>query len=118
MGREAALVTTWGSTVPGREGKAIETFMDYLTLWGKQAADGNVSEPEAFLRYDGSGGMGVVRGDSTKLLEIWESEEFRDVIARAQLTVQNLHTEMYGAGDSVQETVGTFTRVAGDMGYM
>ena len=118
MGMQAALVTTWDSTVPGREGKAIETFMDYLTLWGKQAADGNVSEPEAYVKYDGSGGMGLVRGDSTKLLEIWESQEFREVIARAQLTVQNLHTEMYSAGDSVQESVGNFSRVAGEMGYM
>jgi hypothetical protein len=112
------MVTTWESSVPGREAKAIETFMDYLTLFGKQAAEGNVSEPEAYLRYDGSGGIGVVRGESAKLLEIWESDDFRDVIARAQLTVQNLHTEMYAAGDSVQDTVGNFTRVAGEMGYM
>lgn len=74
MGRHAAIVTTWGSSVPGREAKAIEAFMDYLTLMGKQAADGNVSEPEAYFKYDGSGGMGVVRGDSTKLLELWESD--------------------------------------------
>ena len=118
MGRHAAMVTTWESSVPGREAKAIEVFMDYLTILGKQAADGNVSEPEAYLRYDGSGGMGLVRGDSTVLMELWESDEFRDVLARAQLTVQNLHTELYAAGDTVQDTVGNFTRVAGEMGYM
>jgi hypothetical protein len=118
MGKEAALVTTWENSVPGREAKAIETFMDYLTLLGKQAADGHLSQPEAYLKYDGSGGMGVVRGDSTKLLELWESEDFRNVLASAQLTVQSLHTEMYAAGDSVQESVGNFTRVAGEMGYM
>lgn len=118
MGRHAAIVTTWGSSVPGREAKAIEAFMDYLTLMGKQAADGNVSEPEAYFKYDGSGGMGVVRGDSTKLLELWESDDFREMISKAQLTVQDLHTEMYAAGDSVQNMVGNFTRVAGEMGYM
>ena len=118
MGRQAAMVTTWESSVPGREGKAIETFMDYLTLMGKQAAEGNISEPEAYFKYDGSGGMGIVRGDSNMLLELWESDDFRNVIARAQLTVQNLHTEMYAAGDSVQDQVGTFTSVAGEMGYM
>jgi hypothetical protein len=118
MGRHAAIVTTWESSVPGREAKAIEVFMDYLTVMGKQAAEGNVSEPEAYLRYDGSGGMGLVRGDSAKLMELWESDEFRDVLARAQLTVQNLHTELYAAGDTVQDTVSNFTRVAGKMGYM
>src|SRR5687767_7181232 len=67
MGMHAAMVTTWGSSVPGREGKAIEAFMDYLTLMGKRAADDKVTEPEAYFKYDGSGGMGVVRGDSAML---------------------------------------------------
>jgi hypothetical protein len=92
--------------------------MDYLTLLGKQAAEGNVSEPEAYFKYDGSGGMGVVRGDSSMLLGLWESDDFRTMLARAQLTVMDLHTEMYAAGDSVQENVSTFTRVSGEMGYM
>ena len=118
MGRNAALITTWESSVPGREAKAIETFMDYLTLVGKKAADGHISEPESYFKYDGSGGMGLVRGDSTKLLELWESDEFHEVISKSQLTVQNIRTEMYVAGDDVQDVVGNFTRVAGEMGYM
>src|SRR5687768_1632766 len=118
MGRQAALVTTWASSVPGREGKAIEAFMDYLTLLGKQAAEGHISQPDAFFKYDGSGGLGIVKGDSAKLVELWESEEFRSMLARAQLTVQNLHTEIYAADDTVQDLVGNFTRVAGELGYM
>ena len=115
---QGALVTTWASPVPGREGKAIETFMDYLTLLGKRAADGAVEQPEAYFSYDGSGGFGLVRGDSKTLLELWESDDFRDVISRAQLTVQDLHTQMYAAGDSVQDLVGRFTTNATSMGYM
>ena len=118
MGRQAALVTTWASSVPGREAKAIEAFMDYLTLLGKQAAEGNVSQPDAFFKYDGSGGLGIVKGDSATLVELWESEEFRSMLARAQLTVQDLHTELYAADDTVQDLVGNYTRVAGEMGYM
>lgn len=118
MGQQAALVTTWAGSVTGREKQSLEAFMDYLTLLGKQAAEGNVSEPEAYLKYDGSGGMGVVRGDSAMLLQLWESDDFRTMIARAQLTVKDLHTEMYAAGDSVQENVSNFTRVAGEMGFM
>ncbi len=118
MGRQAALVTTWRSSVPGREKEALDCFMDYLTLMSKQAADGKTSEPEPYFKYDGSGGMGIVRGDSNALLELWESDDFRDVISRAQLTVQDIHTEMYAAGDSVQDMVGRFTQVASRMGYM
>lgn len=118
MGRKAALVTEWKSPVPGREKQSLECFMDYLTLMGKKAADGVVDEPEAYFRYDGSGGMGIVRGDSADLLTLWESDEFRDIISRAQLTVTEIRTEMYAAGDSVQEMVGRFSQVATDMGYM
>lgn len=118
MAMEAALVTTWTSSVPGREKQSIECFMDYVTLMSKQAADGKTSEPDAYFKYDGSGGMGVVRGQSDVLLELWESDEFRDIISRAQLTVQEIRTEMYSAGDAVQDVIGRFTRVAGEMGYM
>lgn len=118
MGQEAALVTTWASSVPGREKQALECFMDYMTFMSKQAAAGKTSEPEAYFKYDGSGGMGLVRGQSDALLELWESSEFRQVISRAQLTVQDIRTEMYAAGDFVQEMVGNYTQVASSMGYM
>jgi hypothetical protein len=115
---EAALVTTWGNSKPGREKQAIECFMDYMAMLGKQAADGNVEEPQPYFKYDGSGGMGVVRGDSGMLMKLWESEDFRDILARAQLTVNDVRVEIYSAGDGVQESVGRFTQVAAGMGYM
>lgn len=118
MGKEAALVTTWTSSVPGREKQSIECFMDYMALLGKQAADGKTEQPEAYFKYDGSGGVGIVRGKSDHLLALWESEDFREIISRAQLTVEKLHTELYAAGDTVQEMVGNFTQVASRMGYM
>lgn len=118
MGREAAMVTTWKGSVPGREKEALGAFMDYLMLMGKQAAEGGTPEPQAFLKYDGSGGIGIVQGQSDKLLELWESDEFRDLIAKAQLTVKDLRTEMYAAGEAVQSLTANFAEVAGSMGFM
>ena len=45
MARDAAIVTTWGAGIPGREAKGLEVFMDAVTFWGKQAADGRCSQP-------------------------------------------------------------------------
>ena len=118
MALQAALVTTWTSSVPGREKQSIDCFMDYVALMSKRATDEKTSEPEAYFKYDGSGGMAIVRGQSDVLLEVWESDDFRDIISRAQLTVQEIRTEMYSAGDEVQDVIGRFTRVAGEMGYM
>jgi hypothetical protein len=118
MGQTAALVTTWRSPVPGREKQSLEAFMDYVTHLGKQAADGKVGEPQVYFNYDGSGGMGIVQGPSNVLLDLWESDEFRDILSRAQLTVTTLESQMYVAGDSIQDLVGRFNRIATDMGYM
>ena len=115
---EAALVTTWKNSRSGREKQAIECFMDYMSMLGKKAADGHVSTPEAYFNYDGSGGFGLVRGESDVLLKLWESDDFRDILSRAQLTVDGIEVRMCAAGDSVQDMVGRFTQVAGSMGYM
>jgi hypothetical protein len=118
MGREAALVTTWSGGVRGREKESLETFMDYLMMAGKQAAEGTTAEPQVFLKYDGSGGLGIVQGQSDKLLEIWESDEFSELISKAQLTVRDLRIEMYSAGDAVQEVTSNYGQVAATMGFM
>jgi hypothetical protein len=115
---EAALITTWGNSVPGREKQAIECFMDYMVMLGKQAAEGNIEEPEPYFTYDGSGGMGIVRGQSEMLMKLWESDDFREILSRAQLTVNDVRVQIYAAGESVQELVGRFTQVAANMGYM
>ena len=118
MGREAAVVTTWKNAVTGREKEAIDSFMDWMTHMGKHAAEGHVTQPEAYLSYDGSGGMSVVRGSSDKLLELWDSDEFRTLIARVQLTVNDVTIQMYAAGDSVTDAMQRFAGVAGELGYM
>ena len=59
MARDAALVSRWGASVRGREAKSLEVFMEFLGYWGKQAAEGRCSEPEAFFAADGSGGMSI-----------------------------------------------------------
>ncbi len=49
MARDAALVTTFGSPVRGREAKSLEVFTEFLTFLGKQAAEGRCSQPEPFF---------------------------------------------------------------------
>jgi len=67
MARKAALVVTWTQPTRGREGKALESFTDFLTFWGKLAADGKVGEPEPFFSGDGGKGFAVVRGTPQRL---------------------------------------------------
>jgi hypothetical protein len=119
MARDVAFVTTWGNGIPGREGKGLEVFMDALTFWGKQAADGKCSNPEAFLAEDGSGGILIVRGKSDALREITESDEGLKLTAKAQFIVQDLKSHWYYTGDEeIQRGTQIYAQAGNELGYM
>jgi len=119
MARDAAIVTTWGAGIPGREAKGLEVFMDAVTFWGKQAADGRCSQPETLFAEDGSSGMLIVRGKSDALREITESEEGEKLIAKAQMIVQDLKSHWYYTGDEeMQRGTRIFSEAGNELGYM
>ena len=118
MARDAALVSTWGSAVRGRETKALEVFMEFMQWWGKQAAEGKCSEPEAFFSTDGSGGMSIVRGKSDVLTELSSSDEALRLIAKGQLIVDDLKTHWYYAGqEEITRETSMFMESAAELGY-
>ena len=116
MARDAAVVTTWGPSIPGREGKALEVFMEFMTFIGKQAAEGKCSEAEPFIASDGSGGFAIVRGRSDALAELWDSEENLRLVTKAQLFVQDLKSHVYYTGEEVVNLTSMFAQVMGEAG--
>ena len=119
MARDAALVTTWGVSVSGREAKSLEVFMDALTYWAKQAADGRCSDPDTFLAADGSGGMLIVKGKTDALMAITETDEYSKLTAKAQLIVNDLKIHWYTAGDEeIQRETSLFAQAGNELGYM
>jgi hypothetical protein len=117
MSREAALISTWGRTVPGRETKAIEVFQDLTMFWAKKAADGRCAEPEAFFSMDGSHGVFIVKGKLDALMEIWDSEENEILVDKGQLIVENLKTEFYVAGDDIAVSLGRYAQAVSELGF-
>jgi len=119
MARDAALVSRWGSAVRGREAKALEVFMEFMQWWGKQAAEGKCSEPEAFFASDGSGGMSIVRGKADVLLELASSDEAFRLISKGQMIVDGLRTEWYYAGqDEITRATSMFLESGHELGYV
>jgi hypothetical protein len=116
MARDAALVTTWGPAVTGREKEALEVFMEFMTYIGNLAADGKCSEVEPFLAADGSGGFGVIRGKTDNLLEISSSDENIKLLTKAQLYVSDLKVHWYYTGDEIMNLTSTFAQVLGEVG--
>jgi len=117
MTRTAALVTTWSQPARGRETKAIESFTDFLTFMGKLAADGKVQEAETFFSLDGGKGFAIVRGTTDVLNEVVLSEEYEKLISKAQLCVDDLHTEIYVTGDEeIQRGMRIYAEAIGELG--
>lgn len=118
MARNAALVTTWSQPARGRETKAVESFMDFLTFWGKLAADGKVGEPEPFFSTDGGRGFAIVRGRSDVLQAATESDDYARLITKAQLTVSELRVELYVTGDEeIQRDMQIYTESIKELGF-
>jgi hypothetical protein len=119
MARDAALVSTWGPPISGREGKSLEVFMEFVQFIGKHAAEGRCQPAEVYFAVDGSGGMAVVRGKTDALAEISESEENEKLLAKGQMIVEDLKTHWYYTGDEeMQRGTRIFAEAAGEMGYM
>ncbi len=116
MAKDAAIVTSWGPPVVGREAKSLEVFMEFMTFIGKQAAEGRCSEAEPFLASDGSGGFAIVRGKSDALGELWESDENVRLITKAQLFVSDLKIHWYYTGEEIMNLTSVFAQVLGEAG--
>ena len=115
----AAIFVSWGNPFPGREAKSLEVFMEFLQYWGKQAAEGKCSEPEAFIAMDGHTGMSIVRGKSDVLMELATSDEALKLVEKGQLIVEDLKTEWYFTGeDEIQRSMSWYVESGQELGYM
>ena len=119
MARSVALVTTWSQPARGREGKALESFTDFLTFFGKLAADGKCTAPEPYFAQDGSGGFAIVKGDSDVLQGIVDTEEYEKLLAKAQYCVEDLRTHVYATGDDeIQRGMRIYAEAGSELGYL
>lgn len=119
MARDGALISTWRNPVRGREAKALEVFMDFLTFWGKRAADGSCSEPEIYFADDGSHAMAIVRGKTDVLREIQDSEEFEGLLVKGHYIIDDLAVRTYITGDEeIQRGTRIYAEAGAELGYM
>jgi hypothetical protein len=116
MARDAAIVTTWGPPVTGREAKSLEVFTEFMGFIGKLAAEGKCQAAEPFFAADGSSGFAIVRGKSDALQEIWDSEENLRLVGKAQAFVQDLKSHLYYTGDQeVQDGTRRFAEIIAEL---
>ncbi|HEX2267787.1 MAG TPA: hypothetical protein VHI97_06250 [Actinomycetota bacterium] len=119
MARDAALVSTWGSPVAGREAKSLEVFMEFLQTLNKWASEGKCSPPEVFLNVDGSEGMAIIKGKSDALMELLESDENQKLVSKGSMIVEGLKSHLYFSGDEqIQRGTQLYAEAGNELGFM
>ena len=114
----AALVISYTTPLPGREGKAMEVFADAFTIYGKLAADGMCDEPEVFHHLVG-GGMFIIRTETIEIAnEILEMDDVRRMLNTAVLTVSDFDVEIMITGGKLMRNMSEYTGIGTELGYI
>lgn len=115
-----AIVISWGSSIPGREGTGLEVFGQALELSERYVKDGQISSHKEFFSGRRTGGFQILEGDMDALRDILASDEFQDVQFKAENTTQDLNVELYMGGDdeSIQDGMGRYTAALSDIGVL
>jgi hypothetical protein len=92
------LMINWGSTVTGREERALEVFNESVGLFGRMQQDGRIESFSVNLLQPTPGFAGYMQlnGSSAQIAALSDDEEFRRNSAEASLIVEDLrHLQGY-----------------------
>jgi hypothetical protein len=114
-----ALFLGWGPVVRGRELKALEVFQETLTYYGSLQQDGRIEsfEPVLIAPHGGDlAGFILLRGARDSLDEIRSGEEFRRLVARAAMVVDNVGVIDAYTGEALAQQMSLFRTVSEELG--
>jgi len=114
-----ALFVGWGAVVRGREQKSLQVFQETVEFWSAAQQAGRIEGFTPYLLAPHGGGLGgfmLLTGERAKLDELRASDDFRRLIARAGMIVEELGVlDAYG-GDALAQQLGQFQQAAADLG--
>jgi hypothetical protein len=89
----SGLFIGWNRARDGKEAAALEAFSSALAFYAKSVADGSIEsfEPVILDLHGGDlNGFILVRGDEAKLAAWTATDEFRDLLVRADMAVSGI----------------------------
>ena len=119
-----ALIVTWGSNHPGREGKGLEVFGKALAHFDELAKKGRVHGHKEYITLTGNvdnlAGVMVVEGPVEELLKLQTEEPTRALLIEAASVVRNFTATIASGGDeqSLTKEITLFSKTQQNLGYM
>ena len=109
---ERTLFVGWGKPTPGRETQAPETFNKALQQYETWQQGGQIEHYDVVL-FDPTAdlsGMATLHGSPEQIDSIRHSDEFRDLMAEANLVVKGLRVYEGACGDALKREIERFER--------
>ena len=113
-----ALFIGWGHAVRGREQQSLQVFNEALQYFGGLQQRGEIEafEPVALEPHGGDlYGFLLLRGDPDKLNRVRASEEFRRIVSRGALVVEDMGVATAFVGDDLTRQFEIFQQQAGEL---
>jgi hypothetical protein len=113
MAADSVLFIGWDRAVHGKEKESLEAFAAAMAYWGQHVASGKVdsAEPVILDRHGGDlNGFMLIRGHAATLAALSDSEEFRDLLARADMSVRGLGVITGKVGEAIPREIARFQR--------
>jgi hypothetical protein len=115
---DAGLFVGWGAPVPGREAKGLEVFGEAGSFYGKCQEAGDIESFEVvFLTSHGGGlaGFFLLRGSTEQCAALRDRDDFRRILTRAALVVQDLGVIDTVGGDAVGQQIQVYQEAIADI---
>jgi hypothetical protein len=113
---DAGLFIGWGQVVRGREGRAVDSFNEFVEFVGQLQGDGRIENFEiCFLEPHGGdlAGFMLLRGGTEQMDALDADDEFLHHMTRADLHVENLGVIRAALGDGVARQMAIYQEEIG-----
>jgi hypothetical protein len=101
----------WGTSVRGREGKALQSLNEALAYYGRLQGEGRIESFEVGILEPHGGdlaGFVLLRGERQKLSQLRVDAEFERLTVRAILLVDGLGIIGASLGDGLTQVISTY----------
>ena len=108
---DRVLFISWGTPVRGAEERGLEVFNETLGMFGRMQQDGRIESFDVMLfepSGDSMGGCIQLHGGADQIVAIRESEDFRRIMMRASLVVDQLLMMSGFANDGVAREMALY----------
>src|SRR5262249_31122731 len=109
----------WGQVTRDRESRSLEVFNEALQYYGGLQQDGTLEGFDAWFLTPHGGdlaGFFMLRAPRETLDELQRRPEFRRLVARAEMVIENLNVVDTFTNESLKQQVNHFQTAASDLG--